>query len=81
MPGLCIVLVNDCQPGEKPVTFCGLYRGELATEPGRRSGTPIGQLFIPEGYSIPISEIPPGEMVTYWGNISVWQELKQYLEA
>jgi XTP/dITP diphosphohydrolase len=78
------IIIRDClaycQPDEKPVTFCRLYRGALATEPGRKRGTPIEQLFIPEGYTVPASEIPPDEMITYWSNVSTWRELKQYLE-
>ncbi len=79
------IVIRDClaysQPDEKPVTFCGLYRGVLATEPGRKRGTPIEQVFIPEGYSVPASEILPDEMITYWSNVSTWLELRQYLEA
>ena len=79
------ILIRDClaycQPNEKPVTFCRVYRGMLATEPGRKRSTPIEQVFIPEGYSVPASEIPPEEMLMYWSNVSAWQELKQYLEA
>ncbi len=79
------VLIRDClaycQPSEKPVTFCRVYRGMLATEPGRKRSTPIEQVFIPEGYSVPASEIPPEEMLTYWSNVSTWQELRRYLEA
>jgi XTP/dITP diphosphohydrolase len=69
-----------CPPNKKPVTFCSSYQGMLATKPGEKSGTPIDQLFIPEGYSIPVSEISPDEMVTYWSSVSIWQELKRYLE-
>ncbi len=79
------ILIRDClaycQPDEKPVTFCGVYQGVLATRPGRKRGTPIEQVFIPEGYSVPASEIPPEEMLTYWSNVSTWQALKQYLET
>jgi XTP/dITP diphosphohydrolase len=70
-----------CQPQQKPVTFCGIYRGELATKPGKRSGTPMEQIFVPEGYSVPISEFPQDEMLTYWSGVSIWQELKLHLEA
>jgi XTP/dITP diphosphohydrolase len=79
------IVIRDClaycQPQQKPVTFCGIYRGEVAIKPGKRSGTSMDQIFIPEGYSIPISEIPPDEMVAYWSDVGIWQELKWYLEA
>jgi XTP/dITP diphosphohydrolase len=79
------IVIRDClaycQPNAKPVTFCGSYRGELAIEPGRESGSPINRLFIPDGYSLPVSEMLPDEMIAYWSNVSIWQELKGYLEA
>ena len=79
------VMIRDClaycQPDRKPKTFCRVHRGELATEPGKKSGTPMEQILIPEGYSIPISEIPPDEMVAYWSSVSTWQDLKRYLET
>jgi XTP/dITP diphosphohydrolase len=53
----------------------------LATKPGKRSGTPMEQIFVPEGYSVPISEFPQDEMLTYWSGVSIWQELKLHLEA
>jgi len=79
------VLIRDClaycQPQEKPVTFCRLVRGVLATEPGAKVGTPIEQILIPEGYSVPASEIPPEERIRYWSSVSIWHELRHYLEA
>ena len=79
------IVIRDClaycQPNAEPVTFCGSYRGELAIEPGRESGSPINRLFIPDGYLLPVSEMLPDEMIAYWSNVSIWQELKRYLEA
>ena len=69
-----------CRPGEQPVIFNKLYHGVLAVEPGCRNGTPIDQIFIPEGYSIPISDIPADEMVNYWSAATTWHELKRYLK-
>ncbi len=69
-----------CRPGEKPVRFCQLHRGDAATKPGRRNGTSIDQIFIPEGYACPVSEIPLEEMLAYWSRATIWQELKRYLE-
>ena len=78
------VIIRDClaycQPNERPTIFCQSYRGELATRPGKQNGTPMDRLFIPEGYAVPISEIPSDEMVTYWSNVTIWQELKLHLE-
>ena len=69
-----------CRPDEKPVSFCRSRLGVLAVQPGRPDGSPIDQLFIPEGYTVPISEIPPAEMVAYWSNATIWHELMRYLE-
>ncbi len=78
------VVVRDClaycRSGEKPVLFCQLHHGDVATQPGRRNGTSIDQIFIPEGYTRPVSEIPPEEMLAYWSSAAIWQELKRYLE-
>ena len=70
-----------CQPGEKPIVFNKFYSGEMATKPGRQNGTPMDQLFIPEGYSLPISDIPVDEMVAYWSNATTWHELRRYLAS
>jgi XTP/dITP diphosphohydrolase len=78
------VVVRDClaycRPNGKPTLFCQAHHGELATEPGRQTGTSIDQVFIPAGFSHPISEIPPDELLAYWSNTTVWQELGLHLE-
>jgi len=78
------VLIRDClaycRPDQEPVSFCQLHHGHLATEPGRSPGSPIDQLFIPEGFALPISEISPQKMLTYWSSAASWQEFKTHLE-
>jgi len=69
-----------CQHGQQPISFCQLHYGHLATEAGCSDGSPIDQLFIPDGFSLPISEISPQEMLTYWSSAAVWQKLKAHLE-
>jgi XTP/dITP diphosphohydrolase len=69
-----------CRPTLEPVSFCQLHRGHLATQPGRSPGSSIDQLFIPEGFDLPISEIPPHEMLAYWSSATIWQELEAHLE-
>ena len=69
-----------CRPNEKPVIFNQVYQGEIATKPGRKEGTPINQILIPEGFSKPISEIPSDQMVAYWSTAAIWQELKLHIE-
>lgn len=78
------VIIQDCLayclPGTKPVLFNHRYQGELATKAGRPGATPIDQVFIPEGFSNPISEIPPEEMLAYCSQGTVWAELERYLK-
>ncbi|MBI5297326.1 MAG: hypothetical protein HY869_17750 [Chloroflexi bacterium] len=69
-----------CRPNEKPTLFCQVHHGEMAVNPGRRNGTSIDQIFIPAGFSHPISEIPADELLSYWSNTTVWQELAAHLE-
>lgn len=79
------VIIRDCLayccPNEKPTVFCQLHHGEIAMKPGKENGTSIDQIFIPEGFSNPISEIPPDELLTYWSNASIWQELKSHIKS
>jgi XTP/dITP diphosphohydrolase len=78
------VILQDClaycRPDGKPTLFCQIHQGELAAKPGRRKGTSIDQVFIPAGFSKPISEIPADEMLAYWSTTTVWQELAAHLE-
>jgi XTP/dITP diphosphohydrolase len=79
------VIIRDClaycRPNEKPTVFCQLHHGEVATKAGKQNGTSIDQIFIPEGYSKPISEIPSDEILTYWSNATIWQDLKLHIEC
>lgn len=78
------IIIRDClahcHPDGKPLVLSQLHYGEIATTSGRQRGTSMDQIFIPEGFSKPISDIPPEEMLDYWSRASVWQELKSYLE-
>jgi XTP/dITP diphosphohydrolase len=77
------VIIQDClaycHPNEKPVVFTGSYRGKLANQPSRKCGTSIEQFFIPEGYDVPISDIPAEEMISYWSNGEIMSNFKKYL--
>jgi XTP/dITP diphosphohydrolase len=79
------VIIRDClaycSPKERPIVFFQLYYGEIATKAGRQNGTSIDQIFIPAGYSKPISEIPAEEMIAHWSNAAIWRELKQHIEG
>ncbi|MBZ9635186.1 non-canonical purine NTP pyrophosphatase [Clostridium sp. FP1] len=77
------IIIQDClaycHPDEKSVVFTGSYRGKLATQSGKKCGTSIEQLFIPEGYDVPISEIPVEEMISYWSKGEIMTNFKEYL--
>lgn len=79
------VIIRDClaycRPTKKPTIFCQLHSGEVETKASKRNGTSIDQLFILEGYSKPISDIPSAEMLSYWSNAHIWQELKLHIEG
>ncbi|WP_102401857.1 non-canonical purine NTP pyrophosphatase [Haloimpatiens massiliensis] len=77
------IIIQDCLayccPDGEPVVFTGSYRGKLANEPSRKSGTSIEKIFIPEGYDRPISDIPQEEMISYWSNGEIMSKFKEYL--
>jgi len=77
------IIIQDClaycHPGEEPMVFTGEYRGQLASEPSKNSGTSIEKLFIPEGFNAPISDIPEEEMVSYWSNGQIMTKFKEYI--
>lgn len=77
------IIVRDClaycEPNKEPITFIGVYKGSIANEAGRKGITPIEQLFIPEGYSMPISEMSSDESLAYWSNGDIWRKLREYL--
>lgn len=79
------VIIRDCLaycfPNEKPNVFCQVHHGEIEVKAGRPKGTSIDQIFIPAGYSKPVSEIPADEMIVYWSNATIWQALKQHIEV
>lgn len=75
------VIIKDClaycKPNEKPIVFTGSFKGTLAIKSGKRSGTSIEQLFIPEGFDRPISEIPAEEMIDYWSKGDILLKFKK----
>ncbi|MBU3143871.1 non-canonical purine NTP pyrophosphatase [Clostridium sp. CF012] len=77
------IIIQDClaycRPGEEPVVFTGAYQGKLAKQPSEKCGTSIEQLFIPEGFDVPISDIPVQKMISYWGNGEIVSKFKDYI--
>lgn len=77
------IIVRDClvycHPNKEPIAFIGEYKGSIADKAGRKAKIPIEQLFIPEGYNKPISEMSPEAALAYWCNGDIWRKLKEYL--
>jgi len=70
-----------CEAGKKPVIFTGISRGSIAMASGKKSFTPINEIFIPEGYDRPASEISWEGMSKFWGGGAdgTWKQLAEYL--
>lgn len=68
-----------CRPGGEPVTFGGSYPGVLAAVPGRGNGRPIERVFVPAGYTVPVSDLSAEEQLAYWSRADVWVQLRRFL--
>jgi len=79
------IIIQDClaycYPNEEPVVFTGTYRGRLSVDPGNKCGTSIEQIFIPEGFDVPISNISEEKMVDYWSKGEIMSNFKEYILA
>ncbi|WP_160676514.1 non-canonical purine NTP pyrophosphatase [Clostridium sp. C8-1-8] len=77
------IIIQDClaycHPDSEPIVFTGTYNGTLATQPSLNEGTSIEKVFIPEGFYVPISDIPPEEMISYWSNGEIMSKFKNYI--
>lgn len=77
------IIIQDClaycHPGEEPLVFTGTYRGKLANQPSSKQGTSIEKVFIPEGFNVPISDIPAEKMISYWSNGEIMSKFKEYI--
>jgi len=79
------VIVKDClaycEPGNKPVLFCGSAKGMIANKKGSKGRTSINEIFIPEGYNKVESDISWDEMKEFWAkNMKTYQLLAEYLK-
>jgi XTP/dITP diphosphohydrolase len=70
-----------CRSGEKPAIFSGSYPGCVAAAPGAGGGTPMEQVFIPDGYAVPVSDFPADERLAFWSRADVWVQLKRFLRG
>ncbi|MBS4537515.1 hypothetical protein GOQ27_03520 [Clostridium sp. D2Q-11] len=77
------IIIKDClaycYPEEEPIVFTGEYKGRIAQKPGNKKGSPIEQIFIPEGYDNTISGIPEEEMLSYWSYGDIMTKFKDYI--
>lgn len=69
-----------CEPGEKPVTFLGTNKGKIALKPGKPGTTAINEIYIPEGFNRPESEIPRTQMIDFWLTSGHWQKFAEFLK-
>jgi len=70
-----------CEPENEPVVFSGIFRGKIALLAGQKGTTSINEVFIPDGFDRPESEIPWEEMKIFWGKDDTWQKLIDYLKS
>ena len=68
-----------CEPNKEPVTFYSILKGSLAKTKGKPGRTAINEVFIPEGFDRPESEISEGEMVEFWKGFDYWEQIKSFL--
>lgn len=71
------VCVAYCEPGKEPISFIAQNKGSLA-EKASGTGSTIDQLYIPNGYNVPIGELNEQERLTLW-SIECWKKLAEYL--
>jgi len=69
-----------CEPGGQPVCFSGSFKGTISLSPGKKGTTPINEIFIPDGFDNPESEIPWEKMLNFWKQDGTWRELASYLK-
>jgi XTP/dITP diphosphohydrolase len=69
-----------CRPGEKSVVFSGSYPGTFAAVPGEGDGRPIERVFVPDGYTMPVSDLSAEEQLAYWSRADVWVQLRRFLK-
>ncbi len=78
------VIVKDClafcQPGLKPVCFLGISKGTISTKAGRKRGSAMDRLFIPDNFNKPQSEISQKQMFVFWSKNQKWLKLIDYLK-
>lgn len=78
-----LVYIRDClaycEPHKEPVIFLNTFECHITNTPGRPSKNPIEQIVVPNGFSVPISEIPRSEIIKHWSNSGSWKMLVDYL--
>lgn len=69
-----------CEPGKEPVLFFSSAEGRISQKAGQSGKTPIEEVFIPQGFDKPQSEIPVEQMIDFWDeNMGNFSSLSKYL--
>jgi XTP/dITP diphosphohydrolase len=68
-----------CEHGKEPAIFLAISKGTIALTAGKKGVTPIDEIFIPEEYDKPESEIEWEERSEFWSKEQNWPKLAEYL--
>ncbi len=75
-----------CEPDKEPIAFTNEFKGKFVHKIGRNEYRKhyswLDTLFIPDGFSKPLSELSDKEYLGFWGDRkkSNWPKLLRYLE-
>jgi len=70
-----------CEPGKDPVLFTSIARGTISSKLGKAGRTAINEIFIPDGFNKPESEISIDQMVGFWNkHLKGFELLADYLK-
>jgi XTP/dITP diphosphohydrolase len=69
--------VAYCEPGKKPIIVTGIIKGRLATRisTGEHSRWAIDHIFIPPGYSKPLSRLTDEERSRQFAALRTWDKM------
>ncbi|MDR3582179.1 MAG: non-canonical purine NTP pyrophosphatase [Candidatus Pacebacteria bacterium] len=79
------VLVKEalayCEPDGTPVCFLGNFKGTIARSVGKKGITAINEIFIPDGFARPESEISSEDRALFWSDDSAWRQMVEHLKS
>lgn len=59
--------------------FTSVTPGAIATSPADNEGSMVDTLFVPDGWNVPLADLPNDERTSVW-NTSRWQQLTDFLQ-